>query len=117
MKRVLVVDDGLFMRSLIKKILVSNGYEVIGEAEDGISAVEKYLELKPDLVTMDITMPNRDGVCSLSEIMQHDPNASVVMVSSLGQDENIKRAISNGAKGFIVKPFNESTFMSVLSSL
>lgn len=117
MKRILVVDDGVFMRSLIKKMLIANGYEIAGEAEDGESAVERYRELRPDIVTMDITMPKQDGVYALEQIMSIDPSAAVVMVSALGQEENVKRAIRAGAKGFVVKPFNEATIMSVLSSI
>ena len=117
MKRILVVDDGLFMRSLIKKMLIANGYEIAGEAEDGEAAVERYRELHPDIVTMDITMPKQDGVYALEQILSFDPNASVVMVSSLGQEENVKRAIRVGAKGFVVKPFNEATIMSVINNI
>ena len=117
MKKVLIVDDGAFMRLLIKGILGKNGYEVVGEAEDGFVAIDKFKELHPDLVTMDITMPNCDGIAALKEIIKEDEDASVVMVSSMGQEAYIKEAISSGAKGFIVKPFDESTFMAILDSL
>ena len=117
LKKVLIVDDGAFMRLLIKGILGKNDYEVIGEAEDGFIAIDKFKELRPDLVTMDITMPNCDGIAALKEILKEDKDACVIMVSSMGQEAYIKEAISSGAKGFIVKPFDESTFMAILNSL
>lgn len=117
MKNVLVVDDGAFMRILIKSMLEKNGYAVVGEAEDGAAAVEKYKALRPDLVTMDITMPNVDGIEALKGILADDPDASVIMVSALGQDAYIKEAIRQGAKGFVVKPFDEGVFISVLEGI
>lgn len=114
MKRVLIVDDGPFMRTLIKGILLKNDYEVVGEAEDGEQGVSLFRELKPDLVTLDITMPGMDGITALHEIMAEDPEASVVMVSAMGQDQYVKEAIKSGAKSFIVKPFDEFTFLSVI---
>ena len=117
MSRVLVVDDGDFMRILIKGILQKNGYEVIGEATDGLIAVEKYKELSPDIVTMDITMPNMDGIAALKAIIEYDEDASVIMVSAMGQDESIKEAIASGARGFVVKPFDEGSFLSILESI
>ena len=117
MKRVLIVDDGAFMRLLIRGMLDKNGYEIAGEAENGAIAVEKYTELKPDLVTMDITMPIKDGLSALRDIMEIDPEANVVMVSAMGQDSSVKEAIMSGAKGFVVKPFDESGFISVLNTV
>lgn len=117
MKNVLIVDDGAFMRILIRGMLSQNGYTVVGEAEDGCTAVDKYKVLKPDLVTMDITMPNKDGILALKDILTYDPGASVIMVSALGQDQYVKEAIVSGAKGFIVKPFDEGSFMSVVEGL
>ena len=114
MKRVLVVDDGAFMRTLIKGMLTKNGYEIIGEAADGLEGIAKYDELKPDLVTMDITMPNMDGIEALKAILSKDPGASVVMVSAMGQEPYIKEAIRSGAKSFVVKPFDETTLLSVI---
>ena len=116
-KRVLIVDDGAFMRVLLKGMLTKNGYEVAGEAEDGLIAIDKYRELRPDIVTMDITMPNMDGIDALREIMAFDENANVVMVSAMGQEENIKAAITLGAKSFIAKPFDESIIMAILESI
>lgn len=117
MKRVLVVDDGPFMRTLIKGILTRNGYEIAGEAEDGVQGVDLYRELKPDLVTMDITMPNMNGLDALKNIIAQDPEASVVMVSAMGQEVYVKEAIRSGAKSFVVKPFDETTLMSVIEGI
>ena len=116
-KKVLIVDDASFMRVMLKNILVKNGYEVIGEAGNGQEALEKYKELNPDIVTMDITMPEMDGLEALREIKKIDPGASVVMVSALGQEARMKEAIIYGAKGFIVKPFKEEMLISALSKL
>ena len=103
--RVLVVDDAAFMRMMVKDILSKNGYEVVGEAENGMKALEKYQELKPDLVTMDITMPEMDGISAVKEIKKVDPNAKIVMCSAMGQQAMVVEAIQAGAKDFIVKPF------------
>ena len=104
-KRILIVDDAAFMRMMIKDILTKNGYEVVGEAADGVQAVEKYNEIRPDLVTMDITMPEKDGIAALKEIKSFDPNAVVIMCSAMGQQAMVIDAIQAGAKDFIVKPF------------
>jgi len=103
--RILVVDDAAFMRMMIKDILSKNGYEVVGEANDGSQAIEKYKELKPDLVTMDITMPEMDGITALKEIKKIDGNSKVIMCSAMGQQAMVIDAIQAGAKDFIVKPF------------
>lgn len=103
--RVLIVDDAAFMRMMIKDILTKNGYEVVGEASDGAQAIEKFKELTPDLVTMDITMPEMDGIAALKEIKKIDPNAKVIMCSAMGQQAMVIDAIQAGAKDFIVKPF------------
>jgi two-component system chemotaxis response regulator CheY len=103
--KVLVVDDAAFMRMMIKDILRKGGYEVIGEAEDGIKAVEKFRELRPDLVTMDITMPDMDGITAVKEIRKVDPNAMIIMCSAMGQQAMVIDAIQAGAKDFVVKPF------------
>ncbi|MFR9069919.1 MAG: response regulator [Paraclostridium sp.] len=117
MKRVLIVDDAAFMRMSIRKMLEENGFEVVGEAENGVMAIEKYQELQPEVVTMDITMPEMDGLEALREIKKIDPAASVVMVSALGQEARMKEAIIYGAKGFIVKPFKEEIIISALYKL
>ncbi|MBU5267788.1 response regulator [Virgibacillus proomii] len=103
--RILIVDDAAFMRMMIKDILSKNGYEVVGEAQDGAQAVEKYKELTPDLVTMDITMPEKDGITALKEILASDPQAKIIMCSAMGQQAMVIDAIQAGAKDFIVKPF------------
>lgn len=104
-KRILIVDDAAFMRMMIKDILSKNGFEVVGEAADGAQAVEKYAELKPDLVTMDITMPEMDGIAALKVIKEKDPSALIIMCSAMGQQAMVIDAIQAGAKDFIVKPF------------
>ncbi|TFE24418.1 response regulator [Cohnella luojiensis] len=103
--RILIVDDAAFMRMMIRDILTKNGYEVVGEAQDGSQAIEKYKELNPDLITMDITMPEMDGITALKEIRKLDTNAKVIMCSAMGQQAMVIDAIQAGAKDFIVKPF------------
>jgi two-component system, chemotaxis family, chemotaxis protein CheY len=114
-KKVLVVDDAAFMRMMLKDILTKNGYNVVGEANDGNQAVEKYKELSPDLVTMDITMPEKDGISALKEIKQYDPSAKVIMCSSMGQQAMVIDAIQEGAKDFIVKPFQADRVIDAIS--
>jgi len=103
--RILIVDDAAFMRMMIRDILTKNGYDVCGEANDGAQAIEKYKELKPDLITMDITMPEMDGIQALKEIKKIEPSAKVIMCSAMGQQAMVIDAIQAGAKDFIVKPF------------
>ena len=98
-------DDAAFMRVMIKDILTKNGYDVAGEAENGLKAVEKYNETKPDLVMMDITMPEMDGIQALKKIKEADANATVIMCSAMGQQAMVIESIQSGAKDFIVKPF------------
>lgn len=117
MKRVLIVDDTAFMRMLLKAMLEKNGFQVIGEAENGSVAVKKYKELKPDIVTMDITMPKMDGIQALREIRQFDSNSKVVMISALGQESFVREAVLLGAKGFIIKPFREDYVVKTLNKL
>jgi len=113
-KRILIVDDAAFMRMMIKDILVKNGYEVVGEASDGAQAVEKFKELNPDLVTMDITMPEVDGIAALKQIRAMDPNAKVIMCSAMGQQAMVIDAIQAGAKDFIVKPFQADRVLEAI---
>lgn len=103
--KVMVVDDAAFMRMMIKDILTKNGYDVVGEAENGLKALEKYQELKPDLTTMDITMPEMDGISAVKEIKKIDPAATIIMCSAMGQQAMVIEAIQSGARDFIVKPF------------
>ncbi|KJS20560.1 MAG: histidine kinase [Clostridiaceae bacterium BRH_c20a] len=117
MKKVLIVDDAAFMRLTIRSILEKNGFEIVGEAENGEKGVQKYKELKPDLVTMDITMPEMTGIEALKHIKEYDPNAKVVMFSAMGQELMVREAIINGAKSFIVKPFTEDHVMQVLNKI
>lgn len=117
MKKVLIVDDTIFMRISIRKILEKNGYEVAGEAENGAEAIEKYRLLKPDIVTMDITMPDMDGIEALKQIIKSDPNAKIVMVTALGQESHVREAIMFGAKSFVVKPINAEHLVKTLNLL
>jgi two-component system chemotaxis response regulator CheY len=105
MKRVLIVDDSSFMRDILKEILIKSGYDVVGEAENGEKAVEKYKELLPDFMTMDISMPKKDGLMALKEIKAFDNNAKIVICSSMNQAYHMDEAKAMGADGFIVKPF------------
>lgn len=113
--RILIVDDASFMRMMIKDILVKNGYEVVGEAADGAQAVEMYKEFQPDLVTMDITMPEMDGITALKNIKAMNPNAVVIMCSAMGQQAMVIDAIQAGAKDFIVKPFQADRVLEAIS--
>ena len=117
MAKVLIVDDAAFMRISIKNMLTKNGYEVVGEAENGLIGVEMYKELKPDIVTMDITMPEMSGLDALKEIIKLDPQAKIVMVSAMGQEAMVREAIVSGAKGFIVKPFKEEGIIAAIKKL
>ncbi|MCH5273142.1 MAG: response regulator [Lachnospiraceae bacterium] len=104
-KNILICDDAAFMRMMIKDILTKNGYNVAGEAENGQVAVDKYAEVKPDLVMMDITMPEKNGIEALKEIKAKDPSANIIMCSAMGQQAMVIESIQAGAKDFIVKPF------------
>lgn len=117
MKKVLIVDDAAFMRVSIKNMLTKNGFDVVGEAENGKVAVSKYQELSPDIITMDITMPEMDGLQALKEIVALNPAANVVMVSAMGQEAMVREAVMAGAKGFIVKPFKEDAIIAAFSKL
>ncbi|AOZ87272.1 two-component system response regulator [Bacillus xiamenensis] len=113
--KVLIVDDAAFMRMMIKDILVKNGFDVVGEAENGLQAVEKYKETSPDLVTMDITMPEMDGITALKEIKQIDASAKIIMCSAMGQQSMVIDAIQAGAKDFIVKPFQADRVLEAIN--
>ncbi|HBT39586.1 MAG: Response regulator receiver protein [Thermotoga sp. 50_1627] len=116
-KRVLIVDDAAFMRMLLKDIITKAGYEVAGEAANGVEAVEKYKELKPDVVTMDIMMPEMDGITAIKKIKEIDPNAKIIVCSAMGQQAMVIEAIQAGAKDFIVKPFQHSRVIEALQKL
>jgi two-component system chemotaxis response regulator CheY len=111
---VLVTDDAAFMRMMIKNILIQNGHEVVGEAANGKQAVEQYNALKPDICTMDITMPEMDGIAALKGILAADPSARVVMCSALGQEAKVIESIRSGAKDFIVKPFQQDRVLTAI---
>jgi two-component system chemotaxis response regulator CheY len=111
---VLVCDDAIFMRTMITDILSQAGFEVVGEAESGLQAVEKYRELKPDLVTMDIVMPDMGGIDAVREIVKQDPDAKILMCSAMGQQALVVEAIQAGAKDFVVKPFQPSRVLEAV---
>ena len=112
--RVLVCDDAIFMRTMISDILSGAGYEVVGEAETGVQAIERYGQLKPDLVTMDIVMPDMGGIDAVREIVKGDPNAKILMCSAMGQQALVVEAIQAGAKDFVVKPFQPSRVLEAV---
>lgn len=116
-KRVLVVDDSVFMRDIIKDIFAAGGFSVVGEATNGVEAVEKYKELKPDLVTMDLVMPYRNGIDATREILRADNKALVVMCSALGQETMVMEAIEAGAVDFIVKPPRAEDVLAVVKKV
>ncbi len=116
-KKVLICDDAAFMRMMIKDILSKNGYEIAGEAENGKRAVEKYNETKPDLVLMDITMPEMDGIQALKAIRELDGNARVIMCSAMGQQAMVIEAIQSGARDFIVKPFQAERVLEAVKKV
>ena len=111
---VLVCDDAIFMRTMISDILSQAGFEIVGEAESGVQAVEKYRQLKPDLVTMDIVMPDMGGIEAVREICNSDPEAKILMCSAMGQQALVVEAIQAGAKDFVVKPFQPSRVLEAV---
>ena len=117
MIKILVVDDAVFMRSMIRDIFARGPFVIAGEAENGMEAVRLFRELRPDLTTMDIVMPQMDGITALREIMRVDPSAKVVMCSALGQEALIAEAIEAGARDFIVKPFQPGRVLKVVQSV
>lgn len=117
MARVLITDDAAFMRMMLKDILIKGGYDVVGEAINGADAIEKYKELKPDLVTLDITMPEMDGISACQGIMDYDHNAKCVMCSAMGQQAMVLSAIKAGAKDFIVKPFKAERVIEAIGKV
>ena len=113
-QKVLVCDDAIFMRTMISDILTGAGYEVVGEAETGLQAVERYRSLRPDLVTMDIVMPDMGGIDAVREIVKEDANAKILMCSAMGQQALVVEAIQAGAKDFVVKPFQPSRVLEAV---
>ena len=117
MARILVVDDSLAMRFNLKRVLTERGHEVVGEAANGEEAVHKYFALKPDIVTMDVTMPVMDGISALACIRERDPGATVIMITALGQKSMVLDAINAGAANYLVKPFDPCKTVEVINSL
>ncbi|MFN8132446.1 MAG: response regulator [Solirubrobacteraceae bacterium] len=115
MARVLVVDDAAFMRKMVSDALASGGHEVVGEAGNGEEAIDRFQELKPEITTLDITMPGKDGLEALKEIVAMDPSARVVMCSALGQESKVLEAIKAGAKDFVVKPFEPARVLDAVT--
>ena len=113
---VLIVDDAVFMRTVLKKMLEESGYEVVGEASNGVEAISKAKDLKPDIVTLDITMPEMDGVTALPKILESSPDTKVIMCSAMGQQPMVVDAIKNGAKDFIVKPFQKARVLQAIEN-
>jgi two-component system chemotaxis response regulator CheY len=114
MARVLVVDDAAFMRKMVSDALAQGGHEVVGEASNGIEAVERYQALRPEVTTLDITMPEKDGLTALKEIVGLDPAARVIMCSALGQESKVLEAVKSGAKDFVVKPFQAARVLEAV---
>ncbi len=115
--RVLICDDAEFMRNMLKDMLINAGFEIAGEAVNGLDVIEKYKILRPDIVTMDIVMPLKSGIDAVREIISFDPKAKIVMCSALGQEVLVMDAIEAGAKDFVVKPFNEEALIKVLNKV
>ncbi|MFC0215573.1 response regulator [Paenibacillus chartarius] len=117
MGKIMVVDDAAFMRMMLKDILTKGGHQVVGEAENGLVAIQKYAELKPDIVTMDITMPEMEGIEAVKHIKSAHPNAKVIMCSAMGQQAMVVQAIQAGAKDFIVKPFQGDRVLDAINKV
>jgi two-component system chemotaxis response regulator CheY len=117
MPKVLIVDDTAFMRLTIKTMLEKNEFEIVGEAENGKEAIEKYFEYRPDIVTMDITMPEMSGIQALKAIKQKEPQAKIIIISAMGQESLVKEAIMAGAESFIVKPFREEDLIKTITAI
>ncbi|HEY3764265.1 MAG TPA: response regulator [Gaiellales bacterium] len=114
MARVLIVDDAAFMRKMLGDVLAKGGHEVIGEGANGAEAITQYQSLRPDIMTLDITMPEKDGLAALREILTLEPSAKIVMCSALGQESKVLEAIKSGAKDFVVKPFQPDRVLDAI---
>lgn len=115
--RVLIVDDAVVMRMMIKEILSKNGFEVVGEAQNGADAVEKFKALRPDVVTMDMVMPGLDGIQAVKQIVAHDPNAKILMCTSMGQEALLNEAMAAGASSYITKPFQPAKIVESIGKV
>lgn len=116
-KKVIIADDAAFMRMMLKKILEEGGYEVVAEAENGKTAIEKYRELKPDLIISDMVMPEKGGIDVIKEIMEEFPDANILICSAIGQQALVIEAIQAGAKDYIVKPFEQANVLETVGKL
>lgn len=116
-KRVLIVDDAVVMRMMIKEILAKNGFDVVGEAQNGSEAVEKYKHLRPDVVTMDMVMPGVDGITAVKQIIAEDPQARILMCTSMGQELLLNEAIQAGARSYITKPFQPAKILESIGKV
>lgn len=114
---ILIVDDAVFMRTVLKKMLTEEGYNIAGEASNGVEAISRAKELLPDVITLDITMPEMDGVTALPDIMKASPNSRVIMCSAMGQQPMVVEAIKKGAKDFIVKPFQKARVLQAIENV
>lgn len=114
---ILIVDDAVFMRTVLKKMLMEENFVIVGEANNGLEAIEKAKELQPDIITLDITMPEMDGVTALPEIIKASSNSKVIMCSAMGQQPMVVEAIKNGAKDFIVKPFQKARVLQAIENV
>ena len=117
MPRILIVDDAAFMRMSIKRMIEKDNYEIVAEACDGVQAVAMYKQFKPDVTTMDITMPNMTGIEALKEIKKIDSEAKIIMISAMGQEALIRESVMSGASSFLVKPFQKEKLLEVLNSV
>ncbi len=117
MSKILIVDDSRTSRKILREYLTEAGHEIVAEAENGQDCVEKYSEFKPDIVTLDITMPVLDGLAALKEIKKIDPNAKVVMVTAVGKQNMVVEAIKSGASEFVTKPFDKDNILKIISKL
>ena len=117
MKKVLIVDDSLFIRAMIKGVLVQNGYEVIAEACDGDDAISKYKEFQPDIITMDITMPGTNGIVASKEILKLNPDAKIIVISALGHQDYILDLLKSGVKDYMFKPVNPQLLIQTVKTI
>lgn len=115
MGRILIVDDSSMMRTLVRRALVAVGHDIVGEAVNGLEAIRFYREIRPDLVTMDVTMSEKDGLSAANEILRRDPGAVIIMVTALGQEALIRTAVKMGVKDFVVKPFKEARLQAAVA--
>jgi len=117
MARIMIVDDAGIIRAILKKYLTHGGHEIVCEASNGMEAIERYIENKPDIVTMDISMPDMSGISAVEKILQHDPKAKIIMISAITQKDTVLKAIQAGAVHFIIKPVNEEKAMKVIEEV